>query len=174
MSSVQTTPSSSSVRSPFFRPGTAPWREEGAPQTRREQGAPQTWLATVGSFLVSGATVGIEISRTLRGLKDVGGILGRRVVRVKEGRWGGKWGGLAGGRGDSGGGSGVVPWIGLGMGGSQWPRWSCGPPGPTASRAGLNRHQRPPGSRGTRRRVSTSMTADDNGGGMGRGIRTRD
>ena len=65
-----------------------------------------------------------------------------------------------------GGGLGTAPTIGLGMGAGRWSGWLCGPPGLPASRVGLNRHQRPPGSRGVELGVPTSRTAEGWGGGM--------
>jgi len=66
---------------------------------------------------------------------------------------------------------GAAPAIGLCVEVGRWSGWVCGPPGVPVSRVGLNRHQQPPTSSGARRLVSTSRTADDWGGGMGRGVR---
>ena len=71
-------------------------------------------------------------------------------------------------------GLGTPPTIGLGVGADRWSGWLCGPPGLPASRVGLNRHQRPPASRGVELGVSTSRTADGWGGGMGEGARGPD
>ena len=62
-------------------------------------------------------------------------------------------------------GLGAAPAIGLRMGAGRWPGWWCGPPDLPARRMGLNRHQRPPASRGTVGYVSTPKTADRWGGG---------
>jgi hypothetical protein len=66
---------------------------------------------------------------------------------------------------------GTAPPVGLGRDAGRWSGRLCGPPGLPASRVGLDRHQRPPASRGVERGVSTSRTADRWGGRMEEGAR---